>query len=434
MYGAILKNLENREKPIDVIVVGVGFMGFGFISGQLNIPGVRVPLVISRRPKAAAKYLREHGLKARVENKLDRINKNKEKNIISVSNDLDLVTDLKADVVLEMTGTIPYGTEVALIALNSKKHLVTMNPELQEVVGTELKKIADKNGVIITDVLGDQPGSLARLVNHAKLMGFKVLVAGNMKRYMDRHATQQQMEPWAKDKGLAVRQTVSFTDGTKQSIEMSLVSNYFGMDILEFGMRGPQVDDINEALDKFDWKKIGENGIADYVIGRKLFPGIFIVAEHTDPNQTKYLRYLSLGDGPRYVLFEPYHLCHLEVVETIADVVINNQETINNSLHPNTQTIAVAKFDLKKGTKLDGIGGDTAYGNIDKIESADGYLQIGLSAGAILVNDLHQDQPIKLSDVILPVNAATKLLGLTKDPIKRPVKKSILRPFNFLPA
>src|SRR3989344_5252655 len=118
MYGSIIKNLQTREKPIDVIVVGVGFMGFGFISGQLNIPGVRVPLVISRRPKDAANYLREHGLKARVENKLDRINKNKEKNIISVSSDLDLVTGLKADVVLEMTGTIPYGTEVALKALN----------------------------------------------------------------------------------------------------------------------------------------------------------------------------------------------------------------------------------------------------------------------------------------------------------------------------
>jgi len=48
---------------------------------------------------------------------------------------------------------------------------------------------------------------------------------------------------------------------------------------------------------------------------------------------------------------------------------------------------------------------------IDKIESSDGFLPVGLSDGAILKNDIHQDQPIKLIDVDLPDNAATRLLG-----------------------
>jgi len=415
----------------------LGFMGFGFTSAHFNKPGFRVPLIVSRRPKNAASYLKKHGLKAKVENKPTKIAENASRGIVSVSSKTDLIADVPSEVVLEMTGTIPYGTKVALKAINAGKHLVTMNPELQEVVGTELKKLADKNNVVITDVLGDQPGSLARLIEHARFMGFKVLVAGNMKRYMDRHATQEKMQPWADDKGLAVRQTVSFTDGTKQSIEMSLVANHFGMDIFGFGMRGPQVDDVKEALDKFDWDKIGENGIVDYVIGRDLFPGIFVVAEHGDPNQQTYLRYLGLGEGPRYVLFEPYHLCHLEVFETIANVVLNKSVIINNGGNPKAQTIAVAKFGLKPGDKLDGIGGDKVYGNIDRIESAKGYLPVGLSDEAIVKKALHQDQPIKLSDVELPVNAATKLLGLvkesktdeTKEPSHHP---SILHPLGFL--
>lgn len=423
MYGSILKNLEAREKPIDVIMVGLGFMGFGFISASKTVPGIRVPLVISRRPKDAAKYLKQRGFNVKQVDKPAKLNRFVKKGIVCVSSNLELIKSTPCDVVLEATGTVSYGTKVALIAIKAGHHLVTINPELQEAVGTSLKDLADKKGIVITDTLGDQPGSLVRLIRHAKLMGFKILIAGNMKRYMDRHATQEQMQPWADDKGLAVRQTVSFTDGTKQSIEMSLLSNYLDMDISEFGMKGPRVDDVKEALDKFNWDKISPNGIADYIIGKSLFPGIFLVVEHSDPHQQKYLRYLSLGDGPRYVLFEPYHLCHLELVETIASAVINKQEIINNGSHPKTRTIAVAKQDLKVGQVLDGIGGNLSYGNIDRIKSAQGYLPMGISQGAKVLKPLHQDQPIKLSDVRLPVNPATKLLGLVNAVSSKPTAK-----------
>ena len=72
----------------------------------------------------------------------------------------------------------------------------------------------------------------------------------------------------------------------------------------------------------------------------------------------------------------------------------------------------MAKFDLKKGTKLDGIGGDTVYGQIYLEEESKDYLPVGLSYGALLKRDIPQDQLIKFTDVDLPVNAATKLLGL----------------------
>lgn len=422
MYDIILKQLEERKEPIDVIVTGLGFMGFGFLSSVKHTKGIRVPLVLTRRVDQAKKFLEEHGLTARIESNPQKIKELADHGYICVSDDLNLIESYPADVVMEVTGTIAYGTDVALRAIGAHKHIVTMNPELQATVGTELKVLADKNGVVITDVIGDQPGSLARLIGQSRLMGFKVLLAGNMKRYLNRHATQEEMKSWADDKGLSVRQTVSFTDGTKQSIEMTLVANYFGMDILQFGMRGPEVEDVQEALKAFQWHKIPKEGVVDYVIGRKLFPGIFIIAEHPDKNQQKYLRYLGLGEGPRYVLFEPYHLCHLEVAGTIAKVVLFGQETIHNSVSPRATTIAVAKTELTAGRELDGIGGDTMYGNIDKVEHAQDYLPVGLAPGAIVKHSLHQDQPIKVSDVTLPVNTATILSGLvkaTQEPVVR---------------
>lgn len=412
MRSIYTKTLDSSEHPIELIVVGLGFMGFGFTSNIAKKAGVSVAVVVTRRPTDAVAFLEEHGLQAKIESNPLRIKDLVSKNIIAVTDDLDIIKTYDNSIVFEVTGTVDYGTQVALATLEAGKHLVTMNPELQATVGTQLKKLFDKKGLIITDVVGDQPGSLARLIATSKLRGFRPILAGNMKRYMDIHATQKKMKPWADDKGLAVRQTVSFTDGSKQSIEMTLVSNYFGMGLFQAGMKGPRVERFDQVLDCFDWDEVPSQGVVDYMIGSNLFPGVFIVAEHEDPQQQKYLRYLNMGNGPRYVLFDSYHLCHLEVIETILNVALHGFETINNGLNPTTTTVTLAKFDLSKGTVLDGIGGDTVYGSIRTYTSNKDYLPIGISQGAILKRDVPQDAMIRLEDVELPSTAATRLLGV----------------------
>lgn len=407
------KKLESTQ-PVEVIVVGLGFMGFGFISQTLHNRGIRVPLIITRRPDQAVAFLEKEGYLAKIEHDPNAVKDLAAKNIIAVSDDLDLLKTYDNEIVMEMTGTVDYGTTVALKTVAAGKHLITMNPELQATVGTPLKKLFDEKGLIITDVVGDQPGSLLRLITNAQLKGFKPLLAGNMKRYLDVHATQAKMKPWAEDKGLAVRQTVSFTDGTKQAIEMTLVANYLGMSLFEAGMKGPRVESFDQVLESFDWSELPPEGAVDYMIGRNLFPGVFIVAEHLDPHQQKYLRYLNMGEGPRYVLFDSYHLCHLEINETILNVALNKIPTINNGTDPKTTTITIAKFDLAAGTKLDGIGGDTIYGSIRKLPFNSDYLPVGISAGAVLKRNIPQDTPIRIDDVELPATAATKLLGLVK--------------------
>jgi len=409
MYSYLYNSLKNIKEPIETIVVGLGFMGYGFISGSKSLPGFNVPLVITRRPSDAKNYLTKQGHSAVIEDNASKIKDNAARNIISVSDDLDLISSYENKYVIEMTGTINYGAQAALKTLESSKHLITMNPELQATLGTPLKLIADKNNVSITDVYGDQPGSLSRLMYHAKMMGFKPLVAGNMKRYRDNYATQEKMKPWAEDKGLAVKQTVSFTDGTKQAIEMTLVSNYFDMTLLQPGMRGIETSDIRQALSSFSDIDIPKQGIVDYAIGKDLFPGVFVVAKHESPDQQKYLRYLNMGDGPLYVLFDAYHLCHLEVANTIAQLHLTKQEVINNGTNPTTATIAYAKRDIKKGEVCDGIGGDSVRGDIVLVSDSAGYLPVGLAEKAIFTKDILRDQPIALDCIQLASNAATKL-------------------------
>ncbi|MBP7842390.1 hypothetical protein KA017_00100 [Candidatus Woesebacteria bacterium] len=413
MQTTLLAKYQTNQEPIVVTMVGLGFMGFGFFSANIHNPGLSIPLVITRRPSEAQSFFESKGITAEITDSVEKIKKNADAGIISISDNLDLIVDFPSDVVFEVTGTVDYGTDVALRTLLAKKQLVTMNPELQATVGTQLKNLYDAANLKITDVLGDQPGSISRLIASAKLKGFEPVMAGNMKRYMDHHATQAQMQPWAEDKGLAVRQTVSFTDGTKQSIEMTLVANYFGMSTLADGMHGPEVANFDEVLHKFNWEDVPQQGVVDYIIGRNLFPGVFIVAKHTDPEQQKYLRYLNMGNGPYYVLFDSYHLCHLEVAETIGKLVHFDQPTINNGNNPTAMTITIAKSDLPAGTVLDGIGGDYTYGSIRSLQkSNNGYLPVGVSHGAVLLHDVVKDQPILLSDVTVPNNHATRLLGL----------------------
>lgn len=415
MNDIVLQQLENRSKPIDVILVGLGFMGFGFLSSIRYLKGIRVPLLISRRVDESKRLLEEKGFRVSITSNVNEIIDYANQGYLCISDNPDLISQFENSIVIEMTGTVEYGTEIGLKTLNAGKHFITMNPELEVTVGSQLKAIADRKNVIITDVVGDQPGSLVRLIRNAQIMGFEILMAGNMKRYLDIHATQEKMKPWAEDKGLAVRQTTSFTDGTKQSIEMNLVANYFGMNVLKRGMVGPQVDDIKDMLKIFEWEKISKEGVVDYAIGMKLFPGIFVIATHKDPHQQKYLRYLNMGDGPYYVLFDPYHLCHLEVAQTIAKVALFGKETINNNNVPKAKTVTLAKRGLKKGDVLDGIGGDTVYGMVDTIENARDLLSIGFSKGAKVLRDIPQDEAIKIDDVDLPVNAATTLAGLVKN-------------------
>ena len=428
MYDVLLRDLSSRKKPIDVIVCGLGFMGLGFVSGVNSIEGIRVPIIVSRRPQETVDLLLKNKIPSVIESGVSAIKKNVQKGVISVTDDLSIIKKYKCKVVIEMTGTVDYGTEVALKVIEAGKHLITMNPELQATVGTKLKELADKKKLLVSDVLGDQPGSLTRMIAQAKLMGFEVVVAGNMKRFMNESATQKEMQPWADAKGLNVKQTTSFTDGTKQSIEMNLVANYFGMSVKQRGMVGLKVENLSELLSSYEFSNLPKNGVVDFALGLNLFPGIFIIAKHKDPNQVKYLKYLSLGDGPYYLLFEPYHLCHLEVAQTIAKAVLYNMPTINNSTHPTTVTTTVAKRNLKKGERIDGIGGDTVYGVIDSIKYAKKALPVGLASGAIVLSDIKKGSAIQISDVVLPVNSATVLLGLATAPVKR--RRSFL-PFSL---
>ena len=58
--------------------------------------------------------------------------------------------------------------------------------------------------------------------------------------------------------------------------------------------------------------------------------------------------YHSMGPGPLWTLYRPYHLCNLETPLTVAKIVIDGEPTIIPLDGPVSECITVAKRDLRR--------------------------------------------------------------------------------------
>jgi len=116
------------------------------------------------------------------------------------------------------------------------------------------------------------------------------------------------------------------------------------------------------------------------------------------------LRYLKLGEGPNFLLHKPYHLVSLETPLSAALAAIDHQATIVPMGGMVSETVTLAKTDLKAGTFLDGIGGFTVRGIIDTYENAKNAraLPLGLVTNKTrLLRDVSKDEMITFDMVEL---------------------------------
>ena len=126
-------------------------------------------------------------------------------------------------------------------------------------------------------------------------------------------------------------------------------------------------------------------GIIDYVVGTPLTK-VYVLAEHSDPKQQKYLNLYKMGEGPLYSFFTPYHLVHFEVPNSIARAFFSGISVAPPLDGPVVEVCAVAKRDLQAGEVLDDYGMYMTYGeavNVDEM-CAGRYLPEGLVEGCRL--------------------------------------------------
>jgi predicted homoserine dehydrogenase-like protein len=402
-----LEKCQREGKPVRVALAGAGYMGRGIALQILTaMVGMRLVAISNRTLSEARRAYQEAGAESvtavgSVADMEEAIRQGR----YAITEDAMLLCQAGGiDAVIEATGTVEFGAQVALRAIENSKHVILMNAELGATVGPILKVYADAAGVVVTDADGDQPGVIMNLYRFVKTIGYQPVLAGNIKGLQDPYRTPETQREFAMRHRQKPRMVTSFADGTKISMEMALVANATGFTVGRRGMYGPRCDHVAEALKLFPLAQLLGGGLVDYILGAEPGPGVFVLGYNEHPIKQQYLQYLKMGEGPLYVFYTPYHLCHLEVPLTVARAVLFQDAAITPLGAPVCDVITVAKRDLKAGEVLDGIGGFTCYGVLDGAEvcQTQSLLPMGLSEGCLLTRDIPKDQALTYGDVKLP--------------------------------
>ena len=323
---------------------------------------------------------------------------------------LSLLKDHPVDVLVECTNCIGPAADYCLAAFENKTHVVLMNAEVDLALGPLLNQKAQEAGVTITSDAGDQHGVLASLIQEAALMGFDIVQAGNIKGFLDRSATPASIKPEADKRKLSATQCCAYTDGTKLHIEMAVLANALGYLPPEGGMTGPRAQHVQEALNLFDFSNYGNTPRIDYILGAEPGGGVYLIVrpkKELPAEQAFYLNYYKLGSGPEYLLYRPYHLCHLETPKAILAAVSGHP--LLAQTRQTCDVYAYAKTDLPEGASIrHAIGSAECYGLVEPLNPDRIPISL-LEDTSVLKQAVPKDQPLTSSDLDLPENTLTSL-------------------------
>jgi len=335
-----------------------------------------------------------------------------------------IVSELPIDLVVEATGIPEIGAQVAYFSLLAKKDVAVLNVEMDVTIGPLLNKIARDNGVVYAVCHGDEPVEAKVLVDYARDLNFEIIAAGKGKNNpFEPLSNPDSVKERAIRKKMNPKMLCSFTDGSKTMTEMVALANATDLELSKRGMHGP-VSSIKTLQDTFALQSDGgildRPGVVDYCTG-DVAPGVFVVVRHNDPYIAHEMNYLSMGSGPYFALYRPYHLASIEAPITVYRAILDRSSSLS-ATHLNAEVVCMTKKDLIVGDVIDGIGGYTVRGYADKAIDAkrENLVPLGVIAGAkvvkaIGVNELltYENVQLKEDSLIVRLRKEQDSLGLT---------------------
>lgn len=403
--------LAKREKsgnPIRVAMTGAGYMARA-VAVQIitGMKGMKLVAIANRTLSNAELAYQTAGVDAvRHVKSTSELEQAITDGAYAITDNFAYLCEAKAiDAIIEVTGEIEFGAQVAFLALQNKKHLISVNAQIDTAIGPILKVYADRAGVVYTNIDGDEPGVAMNLFRFLKTVGYQPVLAGNMKGFIDPYRTPDTQAAFAAKYNQKPRMITSFADGTKLCMETAILANATGFKVGKRGMYGPKCDHVTDVIKHFSVEQLLKGGLVDYTLGAAPNNGAFVVAYNENPLQQPYMNYFKMGEGPLYVFYTPYHLPSVQLPLTVARAVLFDDPTVTPIGAPSCDVISIAKRDLRAGEILDGAGGFTCYGLIDnsEIAQAENLLPISLSEGCRMKRDVSKDQPLTYDDIELPL-------------------------------
>jgi predicted homoserine dehydrogenase-like protein len=407
----LIKREKELGRPVRVGLAGAGQMGSGLAAQIGKIPGMELVACADIDLARAENALKLAGI--------DKIGHNSDASA-SIENGQGGVVDnakalaeLPIDIVYEATGVPWVGAEVADACIDASKHILMLNVETDVTIGQYLANKANKNGVIYSVANGDEPVACKELYDFSVDLGFEIVCVGKGKNNpLDQTANPDTCLEKATKKKMNPKMLASFEDGSKTMIEMAALANAIGLPPDRVGMNGPvsEVKDLNKTLiPSEDGGVLSGIGRVDYAFGPA--PGVFSIVKSDNQTVIDEMEYLSMGAGPYYTFYRPYHLASIEAPRSVGMAIINKEP----GLQPTTwiaEVIGHAKKDLAKGDKIDGIGGYASYGVTYPVEQSKEFVPLGLLEGAEVLEEIKAGDPISKSAVQLPDNLINNLRTL----------------------
>jgi predicted homoserine dehydrogenase-like protein len=405
-----MKTLKTRllslEKEIRVAIIGIGSIGKGLVYQVNATPGMK-PVAIAdifiNKAVDCAKWL---NLDYEVVHTLSDLNYAIQRGKVAVTDKGELLAASGlVHVMIESSNAVLQGALHALKAIQNHQHVVMMNFEAEMMYGPVLLKAAQEEGVVYTCADGDQPTVIKRLIDDIELWGLDIVMAGNIKNYLDRYTDPVKIAPEADKRTLDHKMCSSYTDGTKLCVEMAVLANAINGKTAVPGMFGHRMKHVNEIFNHINFDEVWDrkHPLVDYVLGGEPKGGVFVVAHTADKFQQYTFNWFppDVGPGPYFIFSRPYHLGHIEAMHCVAEAYLDGTARLQPIYGMRTNVHTYAKRDLKAGDRLDGMGGFNSYGlveNLDEHVDSPG-LPILLNDNLKVIRDISKDERIGLNDV-----------------------------------
>ena len=416
----LLDRQAGTGHPVRVGLVGAGQMGRGFVTQVRRIAGMEVVAVADLDLARATGALHAAGVEhVGTGDDHDKLNSLVADGGTVAVTDPALLTALPVDMIIDATGVPEIGAQVALRGLLAGKHVGLLNVETDVTVGWLLARLAARAGVVYTLCRGDEPAEALKLVEYARDLAFDVVCAGKGKNNpMRPHDTPAMLADEARRKKMNPKMLASFVDGSKAMIEMAALANAADLGVSRRGLSAyettvPALHDVFKPV--ADGGILERSGVVDFATG-PVAPGVFVVARSDDATVVEQMDYLSMGAGPDYSFYRPYHLASIEAPLSIPPAVLDGATDIAPRAW-RAEVAAGTKRPLRAGEIVDGIGGDHVYGVIDDAQTAraERLVPLGLLAGARLTRDVDVDHLLTYDDVEVDTGTTIAALRALQD-------------------
>ena len=303
-----------------------------------------------------------------------------------IAADAAILPQLPLDVLVDATGDPETAARTADAGLRNGKHVVLASKEADSVIGPVLYRKARAAGLVYSQVDGDQPSLLIKLVAWARELGLEVVAGGKASEYDFVYDPAAETVS-TRTKSVRVPEIRAVWDlpdaGRAEAIakrartlaalpqksapdfcEMGIVANATGLKPDQPGMHAPVARTI-ELPELFCRREDGGLFAVDGAIDifncfrradeASFAGGVFVVVDIHDDATFEVLKGKCIPasrKGSRLLLYNPTHLLGVEAPITILAAALCGHASAGADFRPRCDFVARAARDLPAGTVL----------------------------------------------------------------------------------